>query len=352
VLISIIEMSQPILPQQSNLPQPKRKQQEVSPSFPTYYLPQPQPQPNLYQLPLYPQQGFNGNFPQPQPQPQFKQPPQNNIGNFPHPPQNFINLPQPQPQFKQPPVQPSYDPSFTTTYTYPPQPTPSLYIPTQPSSGIFYAPYYPHSSITGISSHTTILVHILPKKNAQYILQQINEFETVEDIYDKSIKEHIQFDTTINRMDRIVNRLSPTYWTESRDFVWPDFYNAGYGDGLALLNRKNRHGVWNHVFLACYFADDWLSLEEAVSSLENIASLCTKVPFPPAALISIDRGVPAAKPVKIEDAELVTAKFNIPLFETKIETKTSDIENKKFSNSDIYLYITSARPYSYGNMRA
>jgi len=117
-----------------------------------------------------------------------------------------------------------------------------------------------------------------------------------------------------------------------------------------LLKKKKQTSVSSHVFLACYYTDDWISFEKASEAMDGLrkTKFASDILDPPIVLLGISRNVVksgAAKDVSQDDAVSLANKFSASFIE-------STIENRKFVNKDVYFAITAAKPLSPGNEKA
>jgi len=185
----------------------------------------------------------------------FAQPPQSQPflqSPYPSQLQPYLQSPYPQARYAQPIPQPYLQ------SPYPPQPSYSYPYPysngNQPVYPNSWAPYpslqqqfqqlppQPQQQYQK-NFFATIEAHIFPKKNAFSILSLIASSEEVSDIYDKNIKEIINFDSAINVMImQFTNRMAPGYYLESTNFVWPEFYKTAYNNA-GPTKKKLNYGI-------------------------------------------------------------------------------------------------------------
>jgi len=184
----------------------------------------------------------------------------------------------------------------------------------------------------------SIAVHVIGGNSIQAevleYVEPLQEYET----------EKISFDSHLQVIEikRTFSRARPPTPILINQHVWDNFY----------LNTKYQTGkkVSNHVFLAGYYKDDWLSFERASEAIDSLrkTKFSPGVPSPPIVLLGISRNAitsTAGKSVSAEDATALANKYSAAFVE-------SEIENKRFANKDVYTAITAARPLSDGDEKA
>jgi len=157
--------------------------------------------------------------------------------------------------------------------------------------------------------------------------------------------DKISFDSQllVIEMRRTFSRSRPPNPIFINHHVWDNFYKTKMENTDAKIS--------NHVFVASYYKDDWLSFEKAAEAIDTLRStkFSTGVPSPPVILLGITRNVihsgVANKSVSSEDALTLASKYSAASVETAIE-------NKRFANKDVYTAIAAARPLTDGNEKA
>jgi len=182
----------------------------------------------------------------------------------------------------------------------------------------------------------TIAVHVIGGDIQAELLAEIESLHDYE-------AEHISFDSqlfSIETVRRFSRARAPT----------PIVLNHHVWDKFNAMKKANKPTVSNHVFLACYYTDDWISFEKASEAIDGIRATKFQagVPSPPVVLLGISRDVVksgAAKNVSQDEAVALASKYSASFIESKIV-------NRRFANTDSYLAITTAKPLTDGNEKA
>jgi len=196
--------------------------------------------------------------------------------------------------------------------------------------------------------NSTIAVHLVGSVSSD-ILKEVNDYLEL-----KEHNENISFDSQLDVVEsagitRTVNGVEESF---RNSHMWEYFWILSefhYSNATKKYpNKVDNKTIWNHVFALCYYTDNWLSFEVAsreIGKLRSLKFMYNSIPSPPIVLIGIDRKGMSAHPVKADEAAVLASKYGVTFIET-------GIENRKFTNQDIYTSIIAARPPSDGSEKA